>query len=107
MSNLADVKVGDLLIKHFRGMRSVVKVEKLTPTQIVVTGGDRFRKKDGYKIGSGGFYHYYITLPKEGEVESISRADFIIDVCIKGKKILDSYNISYEQAVKVKEVLTL
>ena len=47
MSNLADVKVGDLLIKHFRGMRSVVNVDKLTPTQIVVTDGNRFRKKDG------------------------------------------------------------
>lgn len=107
MRNLADVKVGDLLIKHFRGIRSVVKVEKLTPTQIVVTGGDRFRKKDGYEIGSGGFYHCYITLPKEGEVESIGRANFITDVCIKGKKILNSYNISYGQAVKIKEVLNL
>ena len=107
MSNFEDVKVGDLLIKHFRGMRSVVKVEKLTPTQIVVTGGDRFRKKDGYEIGSGGFYCCYITRPKEGEVESIRRANFITDVCVKGKKILDSYNISYEQALKIKEILTL
>lgn len=107
MSNLIDVKVGDLLIKHFRDVRSVVKVEKLTPTQIVVTGGDRFRKKDGYEIGSGGFYSCYITIPKEGEVESVRRANFITNVCIKGKKMLDSYNISYEQAVKIKEVLNL
>ena len=107
MSYLIDVKVGDLLIKQFRGSRSVVKVEKLTPTQIVTTGGDRFRKKDGYEIGSGGFYHCYITIPKEGEVESIGRTNFIINVCIKGKKMLDSYNISYEQAVKIKEILNL
>lgn len=107
MSNLADVKVGDLLIKHFRATRSIVKVEKLTPTQIVVTGGDRFRKKDGYEIGCGGFYYCNITIPKDGEIESIRRTDFIIDVCIKGKKMLDSYNISYEQAVKIKEILNL
>ena len=107
MSNLADVKVGDLLIKHFRGIRSVVKVEKLTPTQIVVTGGDRFRKKDGCEIGSGGFYFCYITHPKEGEVESIRRSNFITNVCIEGKKMLDSYNISYEQALKIKEILNL
>ena len=107
MSHLADVKVGDLLIKHFRTIRSVVKVEKLTPTQIVVTGGDRFRKKDGYEIGSGGFYYCHITLPKDDEVESIRRANFITNVCIKGKKMLDSYNISYEQALKIKEVLNL
>lgn len=107
MRNLADVKVGDLLIKHYRGLRSVVKVEKLTPTQIVVTSGDRFRKKDGYEIGSGGFYHCYITIPKEGEVESIRLANFITNVCIQGKKMLDSYNISYEQALKIKEILNL
>lgn len=107
MSNLADVKAGDLLIKHYRAIRSVVKVEKLTPTQIVVTGGDRFRKKDGYEIGSGGFYHCHITLPKEGEVESIRRENLITNVCIKGTKILDSYNISYEQALKIKEILNL
>lgn len=107
MNNLADVKVGDLLIKHLRGSRSVVKVEKLTPTQIVVTGGNRFRKRDGYEIGSGGFYHSHIALPKEGEVESIRRENLITNVCIKGTKMLDSYNISYEQALKIKEVLNL
>ena len=107
MNNLADVKVGDLLIKHYRVIRSVVKVEKLTPTQIVVTGGNRFRKKDGCEIGSGGFYYCHITIPKEGEVESIRRANFIADVCIKGKKMLDSYNISYEQALKIKEILNV
>lgn len=96
-----------MLIKHYRATRSVVKVEKLTPTQIVVTSGDRFRKKDGHEIGSGGFYRCYITLPKEGEIESIRRINFITNVCVKGKKMLDSYNISYEQALKIKEVLNL
>lgn len=107
MNNLENVTVGDLLIRHLRDSRSVVKVEKLTPTQIVVTGGDRFYKKNGYEIGSGGFYYCYITIPKEGEVESIRRANFVADVCFKGKKMLDSYNISYEQALKIKEVLNL
>lgn len=64
-------------------------------------------KRDGYEIGSGGFYYCHITIPKEGEVESIGRTNFIINVCIKGKKMLDSYNISYEQAVKIKEILNL
>lgn len=107
MSDLSNVQVGDLVIGHWRGLKRVLKVEKLTPTQIVVTGGDRFRKKDGFEIGSVGFYHCYITTPKEGEVESIRVANFVTDVCIKGKKMLDSYNISYEQAVKIKEILNL
>lgn len=107
MSELDDVKVGDLLISHHRTGRRVLKVEKITPTQIVTVGNERYRKKDGYAIGSGGFYYDYITVPKEGEVESIRRDNFIVNVCRNGVKMLDQYYISYEQAVKIKEILNL
>ena len=107
MSNLEDVKVEDLLISHSRGGKRIVRVAKITPTQIVTTLGERYRKKDGCEIGCRGFYYNYLTIPKEGEVESIRRNSLVIDVCIKGKKMLDSYNISYEQAIKIKEILNL
>ena len=64
-------------------------------------------KKDGYVVGSGGFYYDSITVPKEGEVESIRRRSFIVDVCRNGVKMLDQYNISYEQAIKIKGILNL
>ena len=107
MSNLEDVKVEDLLISHSRVGKRIVRVAKITPTQIVTTLGERYRKKDGYEIGCGNFYYNYLTIPKEGEVESIRRNSLVIDVCIKGKKMLDSYNISYEQAIKIKKILNV
>jgi hypothetical protein len=107
MENFENVKVGDLVISHHRHTTSVVKVERVTPTQLVVTGGERFRKKDGCGIGSGGFYYSYITIPKEGEVESIRRRDVVVTVCYSAKKMLENYNISYEQALKIKEILNV
>lgn len=107
MIKLDDIKVGDLVISHHRTGRRVLKVEKITPTQIVTIGGLRYRKKDGYAIGSGGFYYDYITAAKEGEVESIRRSNFIVNVCRDGVKVLDKYHISYEQAVQIKEILKL
>jgi hypothetical protein len=107
MSDLSNVQVGDFVISHCRAGARVLKVVKITPTQIVTVGNKRYRKKDGYAIGSGGFYYDYATIPKEGVVESIRRRNFVADVCIKGKKMFDSYSISYEQAVKIKEILNL
>ena len=107
MSELEDVKVGDLVISHHRTGRRVLKVEKITPTQIVTVGNERYRKKDGCAVGCGGFYYDSITVPKEGEVESIRRRNFIVNVCRNGVKVLDKYHISYEQALKIKEVLNL
>jgi hypothetical protein len=105
--NFENVKVGDLLISHHRHTKSVVKVERVTPAQLVVTGGKRFRKKDGYGIGGDSFYYSYITIPKEGEVESIRQRDVVVTVCCSAKKVLESYNISYEQALKIKEILNV
>lgn len=107
MSDLSNVQVGDFVISHCCSGTRVLKVVKITPTQIVTVGNERYRKKDGYAIGSGGFYYDYATIPKEGEVESIRRRNFVVDICLKGKKMLDSYSISYEQAVKIKEILNL
>lgn len=107
MENLENAKVGDLLISRNRHRASVVKVERVTPTQLVVTGGERFRKKDGSGVGSGGFYYSYLTIPKEGEVESIKKRNVVETVCYSAKKVLESYNISYEQALKIKEILNV
>lgn len=108
MSNLADVKVGDLLINEFRGGKNVVKVIKITPTQIVVTNEHRYYKESGHKVGnSSAFYYNYIYVPTEGEVELVRQRNTIINVCRLAEKILGYRQISYEQAIKIKEILNL
>lgn len=108
MSELEDVKVGDLLINKFRGGANVVEVIRVTPKQVIVTNEQKYYKKDGRKVGgSGGFYFDYIHIPYDGEVEYVRKRNTIINVCRKAKEILDYYNISYEQAIKINEILNL
>ena len=50
--SLTDVEVGGLLAIHGRFYDSrLVKVERVTPTQVITVDGDRFRKDDGGKVG--------------------------------------------------------
>ena len=64
MSDLSNVQVGDLLINEFRGGANVVKVIRVTPTQVIVTNEQKYYKKTGRKVGgSGGFYFDSIHIP--------------------------------------------
>lgn len=108
MSHLADVKVGDLLINEFRGGSNVVKVVRLTPTLIIVTNEQKYYKKNGHKVGNNSaFYYDTIHIPTEGEVEFVRQRNTINNVCRLAERILSYRNISYEQAVKIKEILNL
>lgn len=104
--SLENVKVGDVVIEHCRWENVIATVTKVTATQIVI-GEDRYRKKDGYLIGSAGsWYHRWISLPKEGEIEELREQQFI-DYVVSEMKKLTAQNVTYEQAVKIKEVLGL
>ena len=107
MSGLEDVMVGDLLIEKGQGGRRVIKVKKITPTQIVAHTNERYQRKNGRKIGCDDFYIKYVTIPKDGEVDSIRRYNLIEYVCRSGVKMLDATKISYEQALKIKDILNL
>lgn len=105
--SLENVNVGDVVIEHCRWENVIATVTKVTATQIVINGGDRYRKKDGYMVGgSGGWYYRWISLPKEGEVEALKRQKFIEDV-VSEMKMRTARDVTYEQAVKIKEVLGL
>lgn len=105
--SLENVKVGDVVIEHCRWENVIATVTKVTATQIVIGRGDRYRKKDGYMVGgSGGWYYRWITIPEEGEVEQLKRQKFIENVVSRLDK-LTARDVTYEQAVKIKEVLGL
>ena len=104
--SLENVKAGDVVIEHCRWENVIATVTKVTATQIVI-GGDRYRKKDGYLIGSAGsWFTRWISIPKEGEVEALKRQKFIEDV-VSRLNNLTARDVTYEQAVKIKEVLGL
>ena len=104
--SLENVKVGDMVIEHCHWRIAVSKVTKVTATQVVI-GENRYRKKDGYLVGSvGSWYRRRISLPKEGEIEELKKQKFIEDVVSRLNK-MTARDVTYEQAVKIKEVLGL
>lgn len=104
--SLENVKVGDVVITHRGQEKGVAIVTKVTATQIVI-GDDRYRKRDGDMVGgSSGWFYRWISLPKEGEVENLKRKIFISNVHSAMHKITEQ-DLTYEQAVKIKEVLGL
>lgn len=104
--SLENVKVGDVVILHAGAYRKIVnKVRKVTATMIHV-GNERYRKKDGNLVGAGPWDLRWITIPKEGEIEEMKRQEFIMGV-VSEMKTRTARDVTYEQAVKIKEVLGL
>lgn len=104
--SLENVKVGDVVILHAGSYKATAnKVRKVTATMIHV-GNERYRKKDGVLVGAGPWNLRWITIPKEGEIEELKEQEFIGYVVSEMKK-LTARGITYDQAVKIKEVLGL
>lgn len=107
MKTLNDVQAGDELILNRRMERQVVKVERTTQTQIIISNGTKYKKSNGNFIGGNSFTYDYVSIPKDGEIEKVKRIQFIAMVSRNAVRVLDIGNITYEQAVKIKELLEL
>lgn len=103
--SLENVKVGDVVVIHKSHHREVGKVRKVTATMIHV-GNERYRKKDGNIVGFGPWDLRWITILEEGEIEELRVQEFIGYVVSEMKK-LRARDVTYDQAVKIKEVLGL
>ena len=59
---LQSLKAGDkVCIPHrYTSAYEVYTVERVTPTQIVLPKGRKYRKSDGYSIGMGSMYGHYL-----------------------------------------------
>ena len=105
--SLENIKVGDLVIEVSRWVRKVAKVTKTTKTQIETDGWNRYRKRDGIMVGSCcDLWPASIRLPREGEIDEIMKQKFVNEV-ISRMRMLGDKDVTYEQAVKIKEVLGL
>lgn len=104
MKTLDDLQAGDLVIYKTLFERSILQVQSVTPTCIVTKFGV-FRKKDGYKLC--GSSHSHISIPTDEEIKEIQQRDTINDIIEKVKRILNTYNITYEQAIQLKELFNI
>lgn len=75
---LAGLKVGDPVVATSSGAWAkhghLVKVARFTPTQIVTTGGSRYRRKDGHGVGGSDYSFSWIVKPTV-ERESAIKAE--------------------------------
>lgn len=105
--SLENVNVGDVVIRQDRyGKIEAVEVVRVIKTQVTVAGGSRYRKCDGSSVGTGIWDRTFIFMPVKGEVERLRKKEFVREVVSRMKQV-DMDTISYEQAVKIKEVLGL
>ena len=105
--SLENVKVGDVVIVHRRSGDVVATVNRVTQTMIMV-GNNRFKKKNGEMVGDRSEYWFcYITIPEDGEVEMVKKKMFVSGIANKAIKKMSDSGLTYDQAVKIKEVLGL
>lgn len=103
MKDLCDVTVGDKVV-HSRMFNpdTVIEVTKVTKT-LIICGSMRFNKQTGKNTGSDTWGTSQIHYPLDGEIEAINNEQFVQSV-IRKLRLLDPVDITYEQAVKVKEI---
>ena len=100
-NDLSNVKVGDkvILSSRFNDDR-IATVEKITPKGFIKIGNSLFYQ-DGRERSSG-WYTSHIKLATEKEIEEIERKTFCKKVL---RELHDLKEITYDQAVKVMEIL--
>lgn len=76
---LNTLKAGDSVV-YCSGTygKGVGKVARVTPTQIILEGGGRYRRRDGDTVGGGGWIPQYITQPTDALLLEI-RKKFLCD----------------------------
>jgi hypothetical protein len=73
VNELESVKVGDQLIRRCRAEKSVVRVARVTATQIITEKGGRFQKASGREVGKHDLWGMVsVDVPEPGEVEDIA-----------------------------------
>ena len=103
MKSLDEVKVGDKVVycAVFQADK-VLEVTKVTQT-LIICGNTRFNKRTGKITGASTWDTACIHIPEDGELEAIKQNQIVHSVARK-LHILDPVDITYEQAVKVKEI---
>lgn len=103
MKELEDIKCGDKVIysRLFQPDR-FLDVTKVTKT-LIICGATRFNKKTGLVTGANSWDKATIHCPEDGEMEAICQQSLIHSVAIQRRR-LDPLDITYEQAIKIKEI---
>ncbi len=94
--SLENVKVGDPLIRYCHPFKTVVKVERITATQIIC-GSSKYNKKTGFIIGGSAWSRAHVCVPRDGEAEAVIEAEEIYKMRRNIENMASSKSISNEK----------
>ena len=86
---LQDLKAGDLAYIESRHKKGIVKIDRITKTQIITTKGLKYRRRDGGLIGTDMYYYEYLqilTAEKKDKIRTLR-------LRLKAKRMIDNIKI--------------
>ena len=101
-----DLQVGDLVIVERMLTKSIQKIVKTTKTQIILDNDEKFKKLNGYPVGPTTTWSTtHIVIPTDEMIQNVRKDNFKSGLVRNVLNQLSPSSITYEQAVKIKEIL--
>ena len=101
-----DLQVGDLVIVERMLTKHIQKIVKMTKTQIILDNDEKYKKSNGYPVGSTTTWSTtHIIIPTDEMIRTVREDNFKRGLVRNVLNQLSPSSITYEQAVKIKEIL--
>lgn len=101
-----ELQVGDLVIVERMLTKSIQKIVKITKTQIILDNDEKFKKSNGYPVGPTTTWSTtHIMIPTDEMIRTVREDNFKRGLVRNVLNQLSPSSITYEQAVKIKEIL--
>lgn len=101
-----DLQVGDLVIVERMLTKNIQKIAKITKTQIILDNDEKYKKSNGYPVGPTTTWSTtHIVIPTNEMVQTVRENNFKRGLVRNVLNQLSPDSITYEQAVKIKEIL--
>lgn len=101
-----DLQVGDLVIVERMLTKSIRKIVKITKTQIILDNDEKYKKSNGYPVGpTTAWSTTHIVIPTDEMIQNVREDNFKSGLVRNILNQLSPDSITYEQAVKIKEIL--
>lgn len=101
-----DLQVGDLVIVERMLTKNIQKIAKITKTQIILDNEEKYKKSNGYPVGPTTTWSTtHIVIPTNEMVQTVRENNFKRGLVRNVLNQLSPDSITYEQAVKIKEIL--
>lgn len=103
-----ELQVGDLVIVERMLTKTIHKIAKVTKTQIILDNGDKYKRNDGRPVGSTSIWcTTKIVIPTDEMIKDIREENYKRNLVRNVLNHLSPDNITYEQALKISEILNI